>query len=88
MVRLVWWSRWFRLSMRSRWSGLPGWSGWSRWSEGVQVVQVVQVVNEFQVVMDAWMTLTYHLSYLETILVHPTRRQSFAGKLHSTLRNI
>ena len=34
------------------------------------------------------MTLTYHLSYLETILVHPTRRQSFAGKLHSTFRNI
>ena len=29
-----------------------------------------------------------NLSYLETILLHPTRRQSFAGKLHSTLRNI
>ena len=32
--------------------------------------------------------LSVNLSYLETILVHPTRRQSFAGKLHSTLRNI
>ena len=34
------------------------------------------------------MTLSYHLGYLVTILVHPTRRQSFAGKLHSTFRNI
>ena len=33
-------------------------------------------------------TLSYHLSSLETILVHPTRRQSFAGKLHSTFCNI
>ena len=29
-----------------------------------------------------------NLSYLETILMHPTRRQSFAGKLHRHLRNI
>ena len=34
------------------------------------------------------MTLSYHLGYLETILVHPTRRQSFAGKLDSTFYNI
>ena len=33
-------------------------------------------------------TLSYHLSSLETMLVHPTRRQSFAGKLHSTFCNI
>ena len=32
--------------------------------------------------------LTVNLSYLEPILVDPTRRQNFAGKLHSTLRNI
>ena len=29
-----------------------------------------------------------HLGYLETILVHPTRRQSFAGKSDSTFYNI
>ena len=34
------------------------------------------------------MTLSYHLGYLETILVHPTRRQSFAGKTDSTFYNI
>ena len=34
------------------------------------------------------MTLSYHLGYLETILVHPTRRQSFAGKSDSTFYNI
>ena len=34
------------------------------------------------------MTLNYHLGYLETILVHPTRRQSFSGKSDSTFYNI
>ena len=29
-----------------------------------------------------------NLIYLETILVHPTRRQNFAGKLDSTFHNI
>ena len=29
-----------------------------------------------------------NLGYLENILVHPMRRQNFAGKLQSTLRNI
>ena len=33
-------------------------------------------------------TLSYHLGYLETILVHPMRRQSFAGKSDSTFYNI
>ena len=28
------------------------------------------------------------MSYLEPILVHPVRRQNFAGKLHSTFHNI
>ena len=30
----------------------------------------------------------FNLGYLETISVHPTRHQSFAGKLHMVLRNI
>ena len=34
------------------------------------------------------MTLSYHLGYLETILVRSTRRQSFAGKTDSTFYNI
>ena len=29
-----------------------------------------------------------NLTYLETVLVHPTRRQSFAGKSDSTFYNI
>ena len=29
-----------------------------------------------------------NFGYLETIVVHPTRRQNFAGKLHMVLRNI
>ena len=34
-----------------------------------------------QQVIDIWkaMTLSYNLAYLETILVHPNRRQSFAN---------
>ena len=31
---------------------------------------------------------TVNFSYLETILVHPTRRQSFAGKSDSTFYNV
>ena len=31
---------------------------------------------------------TVNFSYLETILVHPTRRQTFAGKFHMVLCNI
>ena len=34
------------------------------------------------------MTLSYHLGCLETILVHPTWRENFAGKLHSNFYNI
>ena len=34
------------------------------------------------------MTLSYHLGCVETIFVHPTRRQNYAGKLHSTFYNI
>ena len=34
------------------------------------------------------MTLSYNLAYQEIILVHPTRRQIFSGKLNSTLWNI
>ena len=34
------------------------------------------------------MTLSYHLGYLKTILVHLTRRQSFAGKSDWTFCNI
>ena len=34
------------------------------------------------------MSLSYHLGCLETILVHPTWRENFAGKLHSTFYNI
>ena len=34
------------------------------------------------------MTLSYHLGYLETILVHLTRRQGFAGKTDLTFFNI
>ena len=29
-----------------------------------------------------------HLGYLKTILLHPTRHQTFAGKLHLVLCNI
>ena len=32
--------------------------------------------------------LAVNLGYLEKFIVHPTRRQSFAGKLHLVLRNI
>ena len=34
------------------------------------------------------MTLSYNLAYQEIILVHPTRRQIFAGKPYSTFWNI
>ena len=34
------------------------------------------------------MTLSFHLGYLKTILVHHVRRQSFAGKSDSTFYNI
>ena len=34
------------------------------------------------------MALSYNLGYQETISVHPTRRQNFAGKPYSTLPNI
>ena len=34
------------------------------------------------------MNHSYHLGYLETILVRPTRPQNFGGKLHSTFYNI
>ena len=34
------------------------------------------------------MTLSYDLAYQEIILVHPTRRQIFAGKPYSTFCNI
>ena len=43
-----------------------------------------------QHVIHIWkaMTLSYHLGYLENILVHPTRRQSLAGKADLTIYNI
>ena len=34
------------------------------------------------------MTLSYNLAHQETILVHPTRRQIFAGKPYPTFYNI
>ena len=57
-----------------------------------KVVQVVQIGGEGRGNLDKiqknsnfffretfLMTLSYNLAYLETILVHPTRRQSFAN---------
>ena len=34
------------------------------------------------------MALSYNLGYQESISVHPTRRQNFAGKPYSNLPNI
>ena len=34
------------------------------------------------------MTLSYNLAYQETMLMHPTRREIFAGKTDSTFNNI
>ena len=34
------------------------------------------------------MALSYNLGYQESISVHPTRRQNFAGKVYSILPNI
>ena len=48
----------------------------------VVVVVVVMVVTMMMIHIPKAYGLTVNLSYLETILVHPTRRQNFAGKLH------
>ena len=44
----------------------------------------------FKVVLQIWkaMALSYNLGYQESISVHSTRRQIFAGKPYSTFPNI
>ena len=46
------------------------------------VMVVVVVVTMMMIHIPKAYGLTVNLGYLETILVHPTRRQNFAGKLH------
>ena len=48
----------------------------------VVVLLMVVVVTMMMIHIPKAYGLTVNLSYLETILVHPTRRQNFAGKLH------
>ena len=48
----------------------------------MMVVMVVVVVTMMMIHIPKAYGLTVNLSYLEPILVHPTRRQNFAGKLH------